>query len=104
MVFMYILHTREETKDSVHGPLLNNIFSTALIVTSLVVNLLSYVHLKRLANPTSRNNNASIELEHVSSTSRQRNGISQGESDERKREAVKLGSLSRYFASSVICH
>ena len=63
MFLMYILHTREETKESVYGPLLNNIFSTALIVTSLAVNLLSYVHLKRLASQTSRNNNASIELD-----------------------------------------
>ena len=92
-VATYLLFRESNLRLMAYATLIAISALTCLVIGVFIINILSYVHLSRSINRKKKINNASVELDNPSSTTsncQQHQGdISQGESDERKREAVK---------------
>ena len=103
----YYLYTQDDLKKLDVTDIFGATSLSISMVFTLVINILSYVHLNRSINGKKKMENASTELDHQSSSGnhrqQDRDGISpQGESDERKREAVKTLIIITLFY--IICY
>ena len=102
----FLLYRESDSTLMAYGTLTATSTMTCLTVGVFFVNILSYVYLNKSINRKKKMNKASIELENSSTTGnhqrRDRNGISNEESDERKREAVKTLIIITLFY--IICY